>query len=113
MSSVVAGCQPAIFGYGHISAGLIAMQALEGVTLVLVDLALLVYLSEKAWGLVRNRRKIARLVNHHPEMRGVDPEEDSLFVFESDDSLKAFVLQNNEPGVDEPFYVSEDDYDQE
>ena len=89
------------------------MQILEMVTLVLVDLALLVYLSEKGWAFVRNRRKITRLVNHHPEMRGIDPEEDSLFVFESDDSLKDFVLQNNEPGIDEPFYVQDDELDQD
>ena len=85
------------------------MQILEMVTLVLVDLALLVYLVEKGSGFVRERRKITRLVNHHPEMRGIDPEEDRLFVFESDDSLKDFVLQNNEPGIDEPFYVQDDE----
>ena len=89
------------------------MQILEMVTLVLVDLALLVYLVEKGSGFVRERRKITRLVNHHPEMRGIDPEEDRLFVFESDDSLKDFVLQNNEPGMDEPFYIPEDELDQD
>ena len=89
------------------------MQILEMVTLVLVDLALLVYLVEKGSGVVRERRKITRLVNHHPEMRGIDPEEDRLFVFESDDSLKDFVLQNNEPGIDEPFYVQDDELDQD
>jgi len=89
------------------------MQILEMVTLVLVDLALLVYLVEKGSGFVRERRKITRLVNHHPEMRGIDPVEDSLFVFESDDSLKDFVLQNNEPGIDEPFYVQDDELDQD
>ena len=89
------------------------MQILEMVTLVLVDLALLVYLAEKGSGFVRERRKITRLVNHHPEMRGIDPEEDRLFVFESDDSLKDFVLQNNEPGIDEPFYVQDDELDQD
>jgi|TARA_B100001741_G_scaffold237388_1_gene198352 hypothetical protein len=89
------------------------MQILEMVTLVLVDLALLVYLVEKGSGFVRERRKITRLVNHHPEMRGIDPEEDRLFVFESDDSLKDFVLQNNEPGIDEPFYVQDDELDQD
>ena len=34
-------------------------------------------------------------------------------VFESDVSLKAFVLNNDEPGKNEPFYVTEDDLDQE
>ena len=89
------------------------MQILEMITLVLLDLALLVYLVEKASGFVRERRKISRLVNHHPEMRGVHPDEDGLFVFESDDRLKDFVLQNNEPGADEPFYVEEEDLDED
>ena len=89
------------------------MQILEMITLVLLDLALLVYLVEKASGFLRERRKISRLVNHHPEMRGVHPDEDGLFVFESDDRLKDFVLQNNEPGADEPFYVDDEDLDED
>ena len=89
------------------------MQILEMITLVLLDLALLVYLVEKGSGFVRERRKISRLVNHHPEMRGVHPDEDGLIVFESDDRLKDFVLQNNEPGADEPFYVDDEDLDED
>ena len=89
------------------------MQILEMVTLVLVDLALMVYLVEKGSGFVRERLKISRLVNRHPEMKGVHPDDDDLFVFESDDCLKDFVLQNNEPGMDEPFYVSDDELDQD
>ena len=89
------------------------MQILESVTLVLVDLALMVYLVEKGSGFVRERRKISRLVNRHPEMKGVHLDDDDLFVFESDDCLKDFVLQNNEPGMDEPFYVSDDELDQD
>ena len=53
------------------------------------------------------------LVNDHPEMKGLDPDEESLFVFESDVSLKAFVLNNDEPGKNEPFYVTEEDLDQD
>jgi hypothetical protein len=68
---------------------------------------------EKGSGFVRERRKIMRLVNHHPEMKGVHPQEDDLFVFESDDCLKDFVLQNNDPGTDEPFYVPDDELDQD
>lgn len=89
------------------------MRILEMITLVLMDLALLVYLVEKGSGFVRERRKISRLVNHHPEMRGVHPDEDGLFVFESDDRLKDFVLQNNEPGADEPFYVEDEELDED
>ena len=89
------------------------MQALQFLALVLVNLALAVYLVEKGSGFVRERRKIARLVNRHPEMQGVHPEQDDLFVFESDECLKDFVLQNNEPGIDEPFYVQDDELDQD
>ena len=89
------------------------MQILQMVTLVMVDLALMVYLAEKGSAFVRERRKISRLVNRHPEMHGVHPENDDLFVFESDACLRDFVLQNNEPGMDEPFYVPEDELDQE
>ena len=89
------------------------MQALEFTALVLVNLALLVYLTEKAHGWWRDRRRMVRLVNDHPEMKGVHPDEDSLFVFESDDSLKALVLGNDEPGASEPFDASDEDFEQD
>ena len=87
------------------------MQALEYVALVLVNVALVLYLCEKGMGFWRERRRLRRLVNRHPEMQGVHPDEDSLFVFESDDSLKALVLNNEEPGSSEPFYGNEEDLD--
>ena len=61
------------------------MQALECVALVLVSIALLIHLFEKGLGYWREHRRLHRLVNCHPEMKGVHPDEDSLFVFESDD----------------------------
>ena len=85
------------------------MQVLEWVALLLVNIALMVYLGEKALHFLRDRRRLRRLVNDHPEMKGVDPDEDSLFVFESDDSLKDLVLNNDAPGLSEPFDISEDD----
>ena len=89
------------------------MQALEFLALVLVNLALVIHLSEKASGWWKERRRLDRLVNDHPEMKGIHPDEESLFVFESDDSLKALVLSNDEPGTSEPFYVSDEDFDQD
>lgn len=87
-----------------------SMQALQIVALILVNIALLVHLGEKAYRYWRDRRRMQRLVNRHPEMNGVHPDEDSLFVFESDASLKAFVLNNDEPGTSEPFDISEEDF---
>ena len=89
--------------------GYCSMQALQIVALILVNIALLVHLGEKAYRYWRDRRRMQRLVNRHPEMNGVHPDEDSLFVFESDASLKAFVLNNDEPGTSEPFDISEED----
>ena len=89
------------------------MQAMEFLALVLVNLALLIHLSEKVSGWWTERRRLDRLVTDHPEMKGIHPDEESLFVFESDDSLKALVLSNDEPGTSEPFYVSDEDFDQD
>ena len=87
------------------------MPTLETFTYILLDIALATYLSQKAYSFLIAYYKRKRLVNNHPEMKGVDPVEESMFVFESDESLKNFVLSNDKPGADEPFYVSEEDID--
>ena len=89
------------------------MQALEFLALVLVNLALTIYLVEKGTKFWNEQRRLKRLVNQHPEMKGVHPDEDGLFVFESDDSLKVLVLENDQPGSDEPFYVKEEDLEED
>ena len=55
------------------------MQALEFLALVLVNLALMVYLVEKGTKFWKEQRRLKRLVNQHPEMKGVHPDEDGLF----------------------------------
>jgi len=87
------------------------MPTLETFTYILLDITLAAYLSRKAFTFLIAYYKRKRLVNNHPEMKGVDPVEESMLVFESDESLKYFVLSNDEPGADEPFYVSEEDID--
>ena len=87
------------------------MPTLETFTYILLDITLAAYLSQKVYAFLISCYKRKRLVNNHPEMKGVDPVEESMFVFESDESLKYFVLSNDEPGADEPFYVSEEDID--
>ena len=54
------------------------MQALEFLALVLVNLALTVYLVEKGTKFWKEQRRLKRLVNQHPEMKGVHPDEDGL-----------------------------------
>ena len=95
--------------FHQIGSGL--MQVLIVLALGLLNLSLLVYLGEKIYAWIKTRSRLQRLVNSHPEMNGVHPDEDSLFVFESDEDLKALVLGNDKPGSSEPFYASEDDLD--
>ncbi|MDA9674747.1 hypothetical protein N9T98_01030 [bacterium] len=73
--------------------------------LVLINLALIFYLAEKVsryWKRFTDHRK---LVNDHPEMKSVDPER-GLMGFESDDVIRALVLDNDEPGESEPYLAT-------
>ena len=87
------------------------MRALAFLGLVIVKLALLVHLSEKAVRLRKRWKDHKRLVNNHPEMKSVDPKQ-GLLAFKSDDLIRAFVLDNEEPGISEPFYVSDHESDE-
>ena len=89
----------------------LCMQALTFLALVLVNIALLVHLLEKALGFWKRWRDYNLLVNRHPEMKSVDPEQ-GLIAFESDELIRALVLDNEEPGVSEPFYVSDQDLEE-
>ena len=87
------------------------MKALILLALVLINLALIFYLAEKVsryWKRFTDHRK---LVNDHPEMKSVDPER-GLLAFKSDDLIRAFVLDNEKPGISEPFYVSDHEADE-
>ena len=88
------------------------MKALILLALVLINLALIFYLAEKVsryWKRFTDHRK---LVNDHPEMKSVDPER-GLMGFESDDVIRALVLDNDEPGESEPYLatLTEEDED--
>ena len=87
------------------------MRALVFVGLVLVNLALLVHLSEKAVRLRKRWKGHKRLVNNHPEMKSVDPNQ-GLLAFKSDDLIRAFALDNAEPGISEPFYGTDRESDE-
>jgi hypothetical protein len=87
------------------------MQALVFLGLMLGNLALLVHLSEKAILLRKKWKDHKLLVNNHPEMKSVDPDQ-GLMTFKSDDMIRAFVLDNEKPGISEPFYVSDHEADE-
>ncbi len=86
----------------------LCMRILMLLALVLVNTALIVHLTEKVLGFRKRWKDNRLLVNNHPEMKSVDPEQ-GLIAFESDDITRAFVLDNEEPGSSEPFLVSGDE----
>ena len=90
----------------------LCMQVLTFLALVLVNIALLIHLTEKLLGYRKRWRDNKLLVNNHPEMKSVNPEQ-GLIAFESDDLTRAFVLDNDEPGASEPFLVSGDEDSEE
>ncbi|MDP7995341.1 MAG: hypothetical protein RAK21_10275 [Synechococcus sp. SP2 MAG] len=81
------------------------MKALILVAVVLVNLALIFYLGEKVFSYWKRFKDLKNLVNDHPEMRSVEPEQ-GLLGFESDDVIRALVLDNDEPGESEPYLAT-------
>jgi hypothetical protein len=75
------------------------------VAVVLVNLALIFYLGEKVFSYWKRFKDLKNLVNDHPEMRSVEPEQ-GLLGFESDDVIRALVLDNDEPGESEPYLAT-------
>ena len=88
------------------------MKALILSALVLINLALIFYLGEKVSSYWKRFTYHRKLVNDHPEMKSVDPER-GLMGFESDDVIRALVLDNDEPGESEPYLatLTEEDED--
>ena len=78
------------------------MNSLIFLALVLINLALIFYLCEKLFSYLKRYTNHKKLVNDHPEMKSIDPER-GLMEFESDDVIRSLVLDNDEPGVSEPY----------
>ena len=81
------------------------MNALIVLALVLVNLALVFHLGEKLFDYRKKYTDYKKLVNDHPEMKSIDPEQ-GLMGFESDDVIRALVLDNDEPGESEPYLAT-------
>ena len=81
------------------------MKVLILLAVVLVNLALIFYLGEKVFSYWKRFKDLKNLVNDHPEMRSVEPEQ-GLLGFESDDVIRALVLDNDEPGESEPYLAT-------
>ena len=71
--------------------------------LVLLNLVVLDHLASKMVRRYGEWRQAKRFVGGHPEMQGVDLQNDPLVHYTADAALKAFVLDNEDPGEDRPF----------
>ena len=87
------------------------MNTLIVLALVLVNLALIFHLGEKLFSYWKRYTDHKKLVNDHPEMNSVDPER-GLMEFESDDVIRSLVLDNDEPGVSEPYLATLNEEDE-
>ena len=87
------------------------MNTLIVLALVLVNLALVFHLGEKLFSYRKKYTDYKKLVNDHPEMKSIDPER-GLMEFESDDVIRSLVLDNDEPGVSEPYLATLNEEDE-
>ena len=74
--------------------------------LLLVSIILVDYIFREArtrWQVFQHAR---RILGEHPEMKGVDPEEEGLLFFGIDEDLAAYIMDNDEPGEDMPFGIA-------
>jgi hypothetical protein len=74
--------------------------------LLLVSVILVDYIIREAKVRFRDFRQTRRILNEHPEMKGVDPEEEGLLAFGIDEELAAYIMDNDEPGEDMPFGIA-------
>lgn len=88
------------------------MNTLIVLALLLVNLALVFYLGEKLFNYRKKYTEYKKLVNDHPEMKSIDPEQ-GLMGFESDDVIRSLVLDNDEPGASEPYLATLNEEDED
>ena len=88
------------------------MNSLIFLALVLINLALIFYLCEKLFSYLKRYTNHKKLVNDHPEMKSIDPEQ-GLMEFKTDDVIRSLVLDNDEPGASEPYLATLNEEDED
>ena len=71
--------------------------------LLLANFVLLDYLGKLFCERFLEWRAARQLIGNHPEMVGVDLEQDDLLCFNADEAIRNVVLGNNDPGTNDPF----------
>ena len=74
--------------------------------LLLVSIILVDYIFREARTRWQAFQQARRILGEHPEMEGVDPEEEGLLFFGIDEDLAAYIMDNDEPGEDMPFGIA-------
>ncbi len=89
----------------------VVMTLLLWINLVLVAVILADYVVRQVIERIGEWRRLRGLLSGHPEMTGVHPEQYGLMVFEIEEDLASFILDNDAPGQDRPFCVVVPDFD--
>ena len=79
------------------------MVFLNAFFLLLVSFVLLDYLGKLFYERFLEWQATRQLINNHPEMVGVDLEQDDLLYFKADQVVRDVVLGNNDSGTNDPF----------
>ena len=74
--------------------------------LLLVSIILVDYIIRETKARLQEFRQTRRILGEHPEMKGVDPEEEGLLFFGIDEDLATYIMDNDEPGEDMPFGIA-------
>ena len=79
------------------------MDFLDVCFLLLASIALLDYLGKLFYERFLEWQANRKLIGNHPEMLGVDLEQDDLLYFKADQVVRDVVLGNNDSGTNDPF----------
>ena len=91
----------------------VPMTLLLVINLLLVAVVLTDYVVCQVMERVGEWRRVQRMLSGHPEMKGVHPDQDGLMVFDIDEDLASFILDNDDPGENRPFRVVVPGFDYE
>lgn len=91
----------------------VLMTLLLVINLLLVAVILIDYVVRQVLERVGHWRRVQKMLSGHPEMKGIHPDQDGLVVFDIDEDLGSFILDNEAPGENRPFRVVVPEFDDE
>ena len=79
------------------------MTFLVALLLTLCNCILLDHFGKQFYEKFNDWLQTKKLISSHPEMQGVNVGEEDLIYFKADKEIRDLVMENNEPGDNEPF----------